>query len=247
MFYEYTCKVSARDTGLYGQCRPSGVLALLQEAATGAACALHISGPELFEQYNALWMVARMWYHLDHPICWGDTVFIRTWHRGGCGAVLYRDFDLFIGDKQVGEAVSSWVLVDASTRKLLRTSKIIANDTTGGTLCKSKLLSKLRLPEELEPAGQRAFHYSDADINGHVNNVKYADAITDAVHLESLLPGHYVSELQIGYLAECRVGESISLSTCNKDGAWYVHGADETGVSRFDGWLTLSAIPQKSP
>ena len=96
-------------------------MGMLQEAATQAACALHVSRDEMLERYNSFWMLARLWYRLDVPLSWGDTVHIRTWHRGGRGASTYRDFDLFVNGQPVGEAVSTWVLADAATHKLTGT------------------------------------------------------------------------------------------------------------------------------
>lgn len=243
VFYEQTRSLEARDIGLLGQCRPSGVLTLLQEAATAAAGELGWSGPEMLEKYNAIWMVARMWYRLERPLCWGDAVTVRTWHRADQGAALYRDFDLLLNGVPVGEAVSTWVLADVGSRRLLRMSRLDEpRDTGGGALCKDRLLTKLRLPEPMVPAARRAFHYSDTDINGHVNNVKYADAMADGIHLEDLLPGRFVSELQIGYLAECRAGETLELSAAQDGDAWYVHGVDGAGRPRFDGFLRLAEL-----
>lgn len=240
VYYERTCGLEARDTGLLGQCRPSGVLTLLQEAAAAAAVEIGLSGPKMLEKYHAIWMVARMWYRLERPICWGDQVTVRTWHRADQGAALYRDFDLAINGVRAGEAVSTWVLAEADSRRLLRMSRLDEpRDTGGGALCKEKLLTKIRMPEGMAPAGSRTFYYSDTDINGHVNHVRYADAMADVIHLEKLLPGRFVSELQIGYLAECRAGESIALSTAQDGDAWYVRGADEDGKARFDGFLRL--------
>ena len=248
VWYEQTCPVTARDTGLFGQCRPSGVLTMLQEAATSAACEIGVSGPVMLEKYNALWMIARMWYRLERPICWGDQVTVRTWHREDRGAVLYRDFDIAVNGAPAGEAVSAWVLADADSRRLLRMAAVEeTRGSGGGHLCKERTLNRLVLPEEMFHAGSRTFHYSDTDINGHVNNVKYVDAMTDALHLEALLPGHYVSELQTGYLAECRAGEALSLSAGRVEDTWYVRGADGTGKSRFEGMLRLSLRGENSP
>ena len=243
VYYEHTYGVAARDTGLFGQCRPSGVLTLLQEAATSAACEIHVSGPEMLEKYNAIWMVVRMWYRLERPICWGDAVTIRTWHRGARGASTYRDFDLYVEGKLVGEAVSTWVLADADTHRIFRMSRVDEfQGTDGGELCKSRTLSGLHLPAHMEHVESRALHYSDTDVNGHVNNVRYVDFICDALHMENLGPERYVSSLQVGYLAECRAGETIELCTGQEDGIWYVHGADPAGKSRFDGAVELSHI-----
>ena len=244
VYYETEFHIGAGETGLYGQCRPSGVMGILQEAATDAGCALHVSGPEMLEKYHAIWMVARIRYQLARPLRWDERVTVRTWHRGDKGAALYRDFDLRVNGRPVGEAVATWVLADLDSRRLLRMSRLEeARGTDGGELCRSGTLSRLRLPETMALAERRRFGYSDTDVNGHVNNVKYADYIADALRLEELLEGSFVSSLQIGYLHECRAGETVGLYTGREGGTYFVHGADEAGVSRFDGALTLEPLP----
>ena len=114
--YECEYMVDSRDIDPWYHCRPSGLMGMLQEAATQAACALHVSRDEMLERYNSFWMLARLWYRLDVPSELGDTVHPHlALHRGGS---LYRDFDLFVNGQPVGEAVSTWVLADAATHKL---------------------------------------------------------------------------------------------------------------------------------
>ena len=238
--YEDNYRVDSREVDPWYTCRPSGVLGILQEAATGAACALHVSRDEMLDKYGLFWRLARIWYRLDRPLKWDETVHVRTWHRGGRGAATYRDFDLFVNDQPVGEAVSLWVLADGQTHRLGRASRVEEfKGTDGGTLCKSMLLGKLHLPEQMEPVDRRVFHYSDMDVNGHVNNVRYADFICDALRMEHLGAERFVSSMQVGYLAECQPGEEILLSAGNQEETYYIHGADEMGKSRFDGAVTL--------
>ena len=61
--------------------------------------------------------------------------------------------------------------------------------------------------------------------------------------LERLLPGHFVSSLQIGYLHECRPEEVLELYTAPADGGWFVRGVGEDGTARFDASLHLSPLP----
>ena len=241
MFFEYHYTVSTRDADPFGHCRPSSLLSLPQEAATEAALDFHVSREEMLEKHNAFWMLARIWYQLKNPLHWNDTLTVRTWHRGGKGASMYRDYDLYLGDEWVGESVSTWVLADADTHKPLRLSRFSEFEgTTGEGLCKSKLLTKVRLPEGMALAEQRRLHYSDADVNRHVNNSKYADFACDALRLETLGEGQFVSALQVRFLAECRPGEMLELYTGQSDGTWFVHGTDADGKSRFDAAVTLS-------
>ena len=247
MYFERGYPIDSRDVDPWNHCKPSGLMGILQEAAVAAACELHASRPEMMEKYNLFWMLARMWYRLDRPLKWNETLSIRTWHRGGSGASSYRDFDLFVDGKPVGEAVSVWVLADADTHRLARMSKIEEfQGTDGGKLCKDKSLSRFKLPQEMAAADHRAMHYSDTDINGHVNNVRYADFICDAIRMDQLGQDFYVSALQVDYLAECMAGETITLFTGEQDGLRYVRGADAAGKSRFEGAVTLTPLDRAS-
>ncbi len=214
VFYEKTYPVDTRDVDPFGVCRPSALLGILQEAATDAAVALRISREHIVAQYNAFWMLARIWFRLDRPLRWDERVTVKTWHRGGRGASMYRDFDLTVDGAAVGEAVSTWVVADLDTHKILRLSHMDEfTGSDGGQLCKAKLLNKLSLPEGLVLSERRTLHYSDADINGHVNNARYADFVCDALGMERLGGAHFVSSLQLGYLAECLPGEVLNLLT----------------------------------
>ncbi|MEG1879254.1 MAG: thioesterase [Pseudoflavonifractor sp.] len=239
-FYENTRIVDSRDVDRFGHCRPSAFMGILQDVAAEASVKINLSRETLMTRYGAFWMLARIWYHLDRPLRWNEALTLRTWHRGGQGASMYRDFDISVDGVPVGEAVSSWILADWQTRKLLRMSQVLEfTGTTGGSLCKTKTLQKLRHPEGLILAEHRRMHYSDTDINGHVNNIKYADFVCDALHMEHLDPAQYVAELQMGYLAECRPGEEIDIFTGENQQQQYVHGVGDEGKARFDGTVTL--------
>lgn len=246
VFFENTYLVDSRDTDLFGQCRPSALLGFLQETATQAANEIGVSREEMLRHYNAFWMLSRIRYQLPRPLRCGEQVRVKTWHRGGKSAVMYRDFDLFVENEHVGEAVSIWVLADLNSRKLLRLSDISQFEgTDGGDLCRTEQLRKPRLPDELSLSEVRRMHYSDTDINGHVNNGKYADFVCDALDLAHLGKEGFVSTLQLGYLAECLAGEEISLYTGHKEGEYFTLGRGKEGKDRFQAILTLDKLARE--
>ncbi|MBO5340670.1 MAG: acyl-ACP thioesterase [Oscillospiraceae bacterium] len=240
IWYEYKTRIDSRDVDGRGFCRPSALLGYLQEAATHAAESRGFGREVLMEQHGAFWMLARIWYELERPVRYEQELTIRTWHRGGRGASMYRDFDLYVDGRYIGQAVSVWVLVRLSDRKMLRLSQIPELEGTGGgELNKDKQLSKLRMPEQMHLAERRMMHYSDTDINDHVNNTRYADFACDAIRADLLAQGEYVAQMQIGYHAECRPGEVIDVLAADGADGLFVHGVDETGKSRFDAMLIL--------
>ena len=234
--YRHTTMIDSRDVDLRGQCRASALMGHMQEAATQAAETGGFGRQILMENHGGFWMLTRMWYRLERPLRWGEMLTIHTWHRGAKGVVSYRDYDLYVGDELVGEGVSAWVLANAQDHKLMRLNGVTEmEDTHGGELCKDKTLSKLKMPGELNGVEQRIMRYSDTDINGHVNNTRYADFACDALRMDKLSSERYLAEMQIGYLNECRAGEVLDiLSGEYEDGRTYICGNDEEGKTRFE-------------
>lgn len=242
-FYEGQFRVDSRDVDLFNQCRPSALLGILQETATRAALALGASGPEILEKYNCLWMVTRSWVELDAPLRWNDPLTVKTWHRGASGASSYRDFDLFREGRPIGQGVTQWVMVDADSRKLFRMRELAEfQGTGGGELCKSVKLRRIPMPETFDSRVRRDLRYSDTDINGHVNNIHYADFACDSLHLEDLGRGKFVRSLQIDYLNECRAGEAIWVDTAARGDELLARGEGEDGVPRFEFSLALADL-----
>ena len=241
--YTHQSRVDSRDVDGLGRCKASALLGHLQEAATRAAEAGGFGRGAFLTGHGAFWMLTRMWYRLERPLHWDEVISIRTWHRGGKSALMYRDFDLYCGAEQVGEAVSAWVLASLEDRRLLRLSTIGELDgTDGGSLCKSRTLNRLHLPEGMAEAECRLMHYSDTDLNGHVNNTRYADFACDALHQEGIGAGRFLQELQLNYQAECRAGERLRLLTGRGEGRAFVQGVDKAGKSRFEGTLIFSEV-----
>ena len=241
--YEMNLRVDSRDVDLFNQCRPSAVLGLLQEAATQAALSLGVSGPQIMEKYNCLWMVTRNWVELDAPLRWNDRITVRTWHRGASGVSSYRDFDLCRDGRPIGQGASVWVMVDADSRKLFRMKQLTEFDgTDGGELKKSVKLHRVAMPERFDRRVRRDMRYSDTDINGHINNIHYADFACDSLRLETLCQGKFVRSLQIGYVNECQAGETIFVDTAARGDELFARGEGEDGTERFDFHMTLEDL-----
>ena len=243
--YEMDYRVDSRDVDLFNQCRPSAVLGFLQEAATQAAIDLGVAGPQIKEKYNCLWMVTRNWVELDVPLRWNDLIHVKTWHRGASGASSYRDFDLSRDGKPIGQGASIWVMVDVDERRLFRMKNLTEfQGTDGGELNKSIKLRRPAMPEAFDARTRRVLGYSDTDINGHVNNARYADFACDSLHLERLGRGKFVRSFQIGYVSECQAGEAIWVDTAAQGDRLFARGQGENGDERFDFTLALDDLPE---
>lgn len=241
--YEKTVGISSRDVDGCGHCRASALLAYLQDASAEHTVLCGCDRREMMERYHVFWMLARIWVRLDRPIRWLDSLTIRTWHRGGKGVFVYRDYDLLVNGEVVGEAVALWVLPDFDTRKLLNTRHVEIPGlihSANGLPPKEKTLPALRAQKDMIVAERREMRYSDTDVNGHVNNTKYADFCCDLLRLDRRGLNTFWSELAITYHAECMPGELLTLGHSETGEAHFIHGETDQNQVKFDAKLRLS-------
>ena len=114
--------------------------------------------------------------------------------------------------------------------------------TDGGELKKSIRLHRARMPERFDGVSLREMRYSDTDINGHINNIRYADFACDALHLERYGEGRFVRSFQLDYITECMAGETLSIDTAVNGNELYAHGVGEDGAERFLCAMTLEEL-----
>ena len=67
-----------------------------------------------------------------------------------------------------------------------------------------------------------------------MNNTRYADFVCDALRLEGLPRSCFLSDLQIGYTAESRAGDVLTLEVGEQGGQHFVKGVDEAGKTHFE-------------
>ncbi len=241
--YRKTIQIQTTDTDLYDNLRPNALLQYFQDVATVHADELRMSRDYLVEKYHACWILARVWYRLFRPIHAGDVVELSTWHRGDGGIIFYRDFELTMDGEVVGEGISSWVVADVDTRKMLRPSAI---DTIAGAKVPPRTLNKqlklIREDKEKQPVYDRTVRYSDLDVNGHMNNTRYADVLLDAFAPEELC-GRFISGFQLNYSQECRLGETMTVYRNMNEEDCYVDGCCHDGQRRFEARVEFAPMP----
>lgn len=237
--YSEIITVKTTDTDLYDNLRPAALLQYFQDMGTAHAGSLNMSRDYLVEKYHASWILVRVWLKLTRPIHSGDEIRIDTWHRGASGMIFYRDFDIYLGEEHVGEGVSSWVVADIENRKMLRPAMIdTIAEARVSQRAKERQLKLIKEPKGKEKVYERMVRYADLDINGHMNNTKYADVIMDAFTPEELA-GRYPGELQLNYSQECLYGEIVDVSRKYDGETWYVDGCCGDGKRRFEATLRL--------
>lgn len=239
--YTESFLISSTDTDASYACRPSSLFVYLQRVITEHSQLVGTARDDVLAKYNCYWMVLRIWVRLNRPVIWGETLTIRMTVRHPQGTRVYRDCDLFVGNEQVGEATTVWVLANRSTKRPIHLEHLPELPEQDPPTAKNITLSRIRFPDNMTLHDTRRLYYSDTDINGHINNTRYVDLACDAAELDLRPHGVFMQEILISFVDECFSGEDIALYRGKADGRLYIHGVGPDGTDRFDCTIRMSS------
>lgn len=160
---------------------------------------------------NLSWVFTRQKLVMQYWPKWNETVTIRTWLRpANATPFVFRDYELFVEERKIGECTSSFTLIDSNTRKLAKPDWSSFEKVWRREGWLTHQPEKIILPKELEDLAEFEVRNSDLDLNNHVNNTKYAQWILDAVPVQTLRTAE-LHEYEINFLAETRKGDRITV------------------------------------
>jgi medium-chain acyl-[acyl-carrier-protein] hydrolase len=242
-FFDREYKVNVRDTDLFDMCRPSSLLNFFQDVAGAHVDAMGCREKMETDTVHAIWMLVRVRYELYRPIRGKEKIRVRTYHRPTKGVFVYRDYEIWSGDALAGRCASVWVIADYVNHSLLNAELVLGTgEDTALVPARTEKLGKIRFPEGLRKTGAHRMGYSETDMNGHVNNIRYADFACDAIRFENMR-GKYIKAMQITYSAECLPGQMIDVLSVSPDGEkYFVRGLDENGTAHFDVLIETAEI-----
>jgi len=200
-----------------------GLLNLLQDAAW-----IHAKnrgwGFEDLIQKGTIWVLARQKLVMREWPKWEDKVTLHTWGRGAGSVMAQREFEIFVGERKIGEATTTWLVLDYQTRKPQKLDRVSFN-----LMCRAEgnlAITAARLPirNDLSPKASFEVRNSDLDVNGHVNNTRYAQWLTDTLSAEDLAR-YAIAEYDVNFLSETSLGDTIEIES-------------EDGTTGTDGCLT---------
>ena len=227
--YEKKLTVKSDYAAMNGYLRPSSMFAIMQDAAAADA-ALRGAGDDVTAHRGILWMVVHMRTQVFSLPRFGSDVTVCTWLGEENHGLYTRYYEMrYAGGDICVKASGTWVLVDASTRSLLRDPDVKMPLITTGS--EGERPRKLRLPELSHSAAFTA-RYSQADINGHMNNAKYLDAAEDMMPVDYLMR-HRLNSACVDYLREVVPGETLSIRYGCDGGEWWFSGETEEPCFRI--------------
>jgi len=188
-----------------------GLLSILQDAAWIHADHLG-HGYEATLEAGALWILSRQTLTIDEWPAWRDELTVRTWVRPIRGPLIHRDYEFLVGARKIGEGVAAWLTLDATTRRPVRPALAGAGLQWRSEGALAVAPEKIAVRDGLAEAARFSARNSDLDLNGHVNNIRYAQWILDSTPLATLRARRIV-RYDVNFLAEIRVGDAVAIES----------------------------------
>lgn len=165
------------------------------------------------------WVVSRVKYVLSKNLNWKEKFSLNTYIAGHHKLFGIRITDIIREDNEVvGQIIINYMLVDTDKGRPLRISDEIGDIGVTNEYA-GESLQKLSLPTTIIAEEKRKAHYSEIDINGHMNNVQYIKWILDMLPLK-FYRQQEVESLQINYNKPIMYQDEVKiiLGTVNEEG-----------------------------
>ncbi len=238
---DYYLRASDFDT--FRNLQPAAVLDLFQDAAGEHAQKLKVDYDQMILR-NMMWVIVRVKYRILQKVKMYQRVNVVTWPHPNRRLDFQRDY--LIRDENgspVVKGTSQWALMDSRTRKL-----VLARDIYGeiDSFCEENTFAEkfLKVPdfEEADPGYPVMSGYTDLDINGHVNNIKYANYALNAVNLA---PDQEIEEFQIDYHKEVLNHTALDVFIQQGEKQILVKGKNSAGDSMFSCRIELKNVERQ--
>ena len=187
-----------------------------QESAWRNAESLGVGFNDLAEK-NRFWVLSRLYVEMYRYPLWGDAIKLETWPKGMENMFAMRDFRLKTADGNdiLGAGVSAWLVIDATTHRLLRVEQICDLIPCYPHNAVEYKLGKIVLAPVMTPQTRIIAGYTDVDVNNHVNNVSYLNWAVN--YLPAEVDKLTVRSAELNFLSEARLRSPVEILYGNID------------------------------
>lgn len=161
---------------------------------------------------NYTWVLSRLAIELDEMPYQYEDFTIQTWVENVYRLFTDRNFAIINKEgRKIGYARSVWAMINLNTRKpadllALHGGSIV--DYVTDESCPIEKPSRIKVTTE-EVADTLTARYSDIDINGHVNSIRYIEHILDLFPME-LYKEKRIRRFEMAYVAESYYGDQLT-------------------------------------
>jgi|SRR5690554_3649850 len=162
------------------------------------------------KESNQFWVLSRLKVKITRRPKWSEAFNLETWSRGTDGFYGYRDYN-FIDDSGniIIQATSSWLVLDANTRRIVRLSKFKEFPEYSESVFNSNA-SKIKAPQTEESMDFLPVQFSEIDINQHFNSGRYLERIINSYTFD-FHQKHELEEFEVNFLKEGLPSDTLAV------------------------------------
>ena len=216
--YEETINLRANDFSCDHAAKVSAILDLMQTVAQNHSRSLNM-GEEELRKRDILWVLAKMRITVVGKFPYCGTVKAVTIPQPKTKTSYVRDYYVYdVNGGLLAKGSSVWCLVNAETRRLMPAIIEYVGEYVG-TKAYDDNFALIPSVEFDAPSYSCYVQNSEVDVNGHLNNTRYADYILNS------FPGPVpFSGFEISYAKEAVKGDRIDIGLKEYDGYWLASG-----------------------
>lgn len=207
--YSQNFEITDHYVDCFGRMTPASILLMIQEVAGKHCMALSVDYETLAKR-GMFWAVTRHRVQIERMPQLGETIRVETWPMPTTKVAYPRSVVAYDeAGNECFRAISLWVLMNLDTRSMILPGK--SGISVVGSLRGLELPSpgSLALMDHTQTR-QRQVCFTDLDRNGHMNNTRYLNWVSDLLP-SAFHQGHEVKEFTICYHAEAREGQVLEL------------------------------------
>lgn len=170
------------------------------------------------------WVLSRLAIELYDMPCAYEKFSVETWVENVYRLFTDRNFAVLNADgKPIGYARSVWAMISMEDRKpadlLTLHGGGITDYICSDKACPIEKPGRIKLTEH-HPEGAYVAKYSDIDINGHVNSIKYIEHILDLFPMDTFREQR-IRRFEMAYVAESYYGDTLTFCRQQVDANTY--------------------------
>ena len=217
--------------------QPASVLDLFQDVAGEHARVLGIGRDTMLEN-RLIWVIVKVRYRILSMPKQFDRVRVKTWPLPPRRSLFQREYKIMAEDgTPLVLGSSEWVVIHSERRRLVPIGDVYP--LKDGFLEERNFEDGFpRLTDFSGDGESRTILplFSELDVNGHVNNTKYANYVMDTVNPNER---EHISEFQIEYHREVQPDHPLSLLAVRGEGRIDIKGTDPDSTRMFTARITL--------
>ncbi|MCM1077920.1 MAG: thioesterase [Bacteroidales bacterium] len=170
-------------------------------------------GMKYLNTVNKTWVLSRLVIEMTDMPKQYEKFSVETWVESAIRYFTNRNFRVESQDgRSIGYGRSIWALIDTETRQPCNLMDIRDGEieywAESKKECPIDKPGRVKMSKCVPMDMELVAKYSDIDVNGHVNSVKYIEHVLDLFPLD-IYQNKFLSRFEIAYVAECHAGDIL--------------------------------------